>query len=355
MRRPVPDDGDGTRESSAPVKTPIHALVLCALFAAAGCGGGGGGLRSEPAAPAPQEEMEAPTPMPPPPLPLPPVSCIRTALGCISPAQYRQERQAIEDGHAGEDGFGNQWGLSAVRADRAWAQLELERGGGTAPGGGVTVGVVDTGIDAGHPAFAGKTVSEEFLGGAPDETGDRVSHGTAVAGVIAARPDASFTGAVDAARGVAWGADLAVFAVRTRAGGEVYVPVSLSSLGGGDDPWASRVRQVIDWRRGGRTVDFVNMSVGFHGIIDQYGERQLRDSIGGVIAALAQQGAADKTVFVWAAGNAHGDPARRPTSRPTRISAWRPSRTGRPCAASTPGRSRSCPACRRAFPSCAGT
>ena len=49
------------------------------------------------------------------------------------------------------------------------------------------------------------------------------------------------------------------------------------------------------------------MSVGFHGIVDQYGERQLRDGIGGVIAALAQPGAADKTVFVWAAGNAHGD------------------------------------------------
>ena len=236
------------------------------------------------------------------------MSCIRTALGCLSPAQYREERRAIEDGHAGEDGFRNQWGLSAVRADRAWAQLELEHGGGTAPGGGVTVGVFDSGIDAGHPAFAGKTVSEEFLDGAPDETGDRVSHGTAVAGVIAARPDASFTGAVDAAPGVAWGADLAVFALRTRESGGVYVPVSLSGLGGGDDdPWASRVRRVTDWRRGGRTVDFVNVSVGFHGIIDQYGERQLRDGLGGVIDALAQPGAADKTVFVWAAGNAHGD------------------------------------------------
>ena len=292
-----------------PVKTPIHALVLCALFAAAGCGGGGGGgLRSEPAAPAPPEDGEAQTPMPPQPLPLPPVSCIQTALGCISPAQYREERRAIEDGHAGAEGFRNQWGLGAVRADRAWAQLELERGAGTAPGGGVTVGVVDTGIDAGHPVFAGKTVSEEFLGDAPDETGDRRSHGTAVAGVIAARPDAAFTGAVDAAPGVAWGADLAVFAVRTGEAGEVYVPISLSGLGGGDDRWASRVRHVIDWRRGGRTLDFVNMSVGFHGIIDQYGERQLRDAFGEVIAALAQPGAADRTVFVWAAGNAHGDP-----------------------------------------------
>ena len=326
------------------MKTPIHALVLCALFAAAGCGGGGGGLRSDGA-----------TPMPPPPRPLPPVSCIRTALGCISPAQYRRERQAIEDGHAGADGFRNQWGLSAIRADRAWAQLELEHGGGTAPGGGVTVGVVDTGVDTGHPVFAGKTVSEEFLGGAPDETGDRTSHGTAVAGVIAARPDAAFTAEVDAAPGVAWGADLAVFAIRAGEGGGVYVPISLSGLGGADDPWASRARHVIDWRRGGRTLDFVNVSVGFHGIIDQYGEGQLRDGFGGLIAALAQPGAADKTVFVWAAGNAHGDPCEPADFAAAPHLCVEAVEDGGPCAASTPGRSRSCPACRRASPSCAGT
>ena len=199
-------------------------------------------------------------------------------------------------------------GLSTIRADRAWAQLELEHGSGTAPGSGITVGVIDTGIDTGHPAFAGKTVSEEFLGGATDETGDQRSHGTAVASVIVARPSATFTDAVTAARGVAWGADVAMFAIPAGSSGGNYVPVPLSSLDSVDDRWDSRFGHVINWSNGGRTIDFVNMSVGFHGIIDQYSEQQLRDNFGDAIAALAQTGASEKTVFIWAAGNAHGDP-----------------------------------------------
>ena len=56
------------------------------------------------------------------------------------------------------------------------------------PGTGVTVGVVDTGIDESHFAFDGKTVREEFFQGAVDEDGSKSSHGTAVASVIAATP-----------------------------------------------------------------------------------------------------------------------------------------------------------------------
>jgi stage II sporulation protein D len=48
----------------------------------------------------------------------------------------------------------------------------------------VLVGVVDTGIDAGHPEFAGKiAASRSFVGGSVD---DEVGHGTFVAGEIAA-------------------------------------------------------------------------------------------------------------------------------------------------------------------------
>ena len=65
---------------------------------------------------------------------------------------------------------------------------------------------------------------------------------------------------------------------------------------------------MTNWTIGGRTLDFVNVSVGYHGIIDQYSEQEIRDSFGASIAAIAQAGVADKTVFVWAAGNAHGDP-----------------------------------------------
>ena len=214
----------------------------------------------------------------------------------------------IEEAHSGEEDFTNQWGLSTIRADRAWAQLELEHGIGTEPGSGRTVGVIDTGIDTEHPVFAGKTVTEHIFSGTGDETGDELSHGTAVASVIVGRPSPEFTEEVDAARGVAWGADVAMFAIEAGAGGPAYAPISLAGLGSADDRWVPRFDHVLDWSRDGRTLDFVNVSVGFEGIIEQYGEQELRDGIGDAIAALAQDGETRKTVFVWAAGNAHGDP-----------------------------------------------
>ena len=154
--------------------------------------------------------------------------------------------------------------------------------------------------------FAGKTVSEHFFSGASDETGVIRSHGTAVAGVIVGDPSAAFTAQVTAPRGVARGADVAMFAIAAGSGGGRYVPVSLTGLNGADNRWDSWLSHVINW--GSRTIDFVNMSVGYSGIIESYSEQNLRANFGDSIGALAQAGVADKTVFVWAAGNAHGDP-----------------------------------------------
>ena len=232
---------------------------------------------------------------------------MQTVLGCLTQTQYATQRKRLEDEHNGEDDFQHQWGLSTIRADRAWAQLELEHGVGTAPGAGQTVGVIDTGIDTGHKVFAGKTVTEHIFSGTGDAAGDEESHGTAVASVIVGRPSAAFTAKVDAARGVAWGADVAMFAIDS---GSIFVneyfPVLLTWVAIGDDRWGPRFTHVINWSSGGRTLDFVNVSVGFDGIIDQYSTQELRDNFGDAIAALAQNGAAEKTVFVWAAGNAHG-------------------------------------------------
>ena len=80
--------------------------------------------------------------------------------------QYDAQRAQIEITHNGEEDFKNQWGLTAIRADRAWAILELEHGIGTAPGSGQTVGLIDTGIDEGHQLFDGKTLHESLLLGA---------------------------------------------------------------------------------------------------------------------------------------------------------------------------------------------
>ena len=178
------------------------------------------------------------------------------------------------------------------------------------PGSGQTIGFIDTGIDTRHPVFAGKTVTEEFFSGATDEDGSVSSHGTAVASVAVGRPSAEYaadppTGVV-APRGVARGADVAMFALSAGSGGGQYVPISLTGLNGARQRWAGRLNQVINWNSG--TIDFVNLSVGFPGIIEQYSQQQLRDNFGAAIAALAQPGAQDKTVFVWSAGNAHGKP-----------------------------------------------
>ena len=246
------------------------------------------------------------------PEPEPPVvspACVETVIGCLVPERYEVERQTIADAHSGKVDFKNQWGLTLIQADVAYAQLQLEYGIGSDVGSGQTVGLIDTGIDAGHPVFAGKTISEHISGNAQDETGESFSHGTAVASVIAARRGATFNyvGA-EPAHGVAWGADIAMLAIPTGSGGGTYVPVTVTGQTSADGRWASRLSHMTNWTIGGRTLDFVNVSVGYHGIIDQYSEQEIRDSFGASVAAIAQAGVADKTVFVWAAGNAHGDP-----------------------------------------------
>ena len=183
----------------------------------------------------------------------------------------------IEADHGAEEDFRNQWGLKAIRADRAYAHLELEHGAGTQPGSGQTVGLIDTGIDTAHQVFAGKTVTEEHLNNAPEETGDERSHGTAVASVIVERPSAAFTASVTAARGVARGADVAMFAVPAGSGGGNYVPISLPGLASADDRWATRFNHVINWSNGGQSIDFVKLGIHFALVSPTFGFRGCDD------------------------------------------------------------------------------
>jgi subtilisin family serine protease len=78
-----------------------------------------------------------------------------------------------------------QWGLLQVGAPAAWA---------SSTGAGITVGVVDSGIDASHEDLAGKVLDGADCVGSngnpaacvPGGTTDVVGHGTHVAGIIAA-------------------------------------------------------------------------------------------------------------------------------------------------------------------------
>ena len=70
-----------------------------------------------------------------------------------------------------------QWHLGAVQAFDAWAQRP------TLPG--MRVAIVDSGVDAGHPEFAGRIAeAKSFVGGSARR--DAHGHGTFIAGLIAA-------------------------------------------------------------------------------------------------------------------------------------------------------------------------
>lgn len=74
-------------------------------------------------------------------------------------------------------GEGN-WGLTAIGAQRAWSRFGVR-------GAGVRVGNIDTGVDAGSPALAGRVAAwRDFVSGRPAPYDDN-GHGTHTAGTIA--------------------------------------------------------------------------------------------------------------------------------------------------------------------------
>jgi Subtilase family len=99
--------------------------------------------------------------------------------------------------YAGGDRTDVQWSLAATHAAAAWR---------VSTGQGVTVAVVDTGVDAGNPDLAGAVVDpahfEPATGRIVAGAGtDLEGHGTHVAGIIAARADGrGVTGVAPSAR-----------------------------------------------------------------------------------------------------------------------------------------------------------
>lgn len=73
--------------------------------------------------------------------------------------------------------FSSAWHLTKIQAPTAWD---------TATGGGVTIAILDSGVDSSHPDFAGKLVSGWNFYDNNSNTADVYGHGTQVAGVAAA-------------------------------------------------------------------------------------------------------------------------------------------------------------------------
>ena len=264
-------------------------LLLAASLALAACGGGSGGGGAPPGETTPGETS-------------PP--CVQTRdHGCISVSAFEERAAEAAQTFAEQPGFANQWGLETIGAHRAYANLALRYGSAEEHGTGVTVGVLDTGIDQQHPQFRNQRIPETLILGAVDEVGTGSSHGTAVASVIAGQDSPELAGD---APGVAPGADLVVFALPLGRPSPLYEPVSLAGLSRNNALWTTIFDTITASRQGSRTIDFLNLSFGNPGIIDNYSEPELRQLFGPAIVAMAQKELEEKIILVWAAGNANG-------------------------------------------------
>ncbi|MDQ7803094.1 S8 family serine peptidase [Amycolatopsis sp. A133] len=135
------------------------------------------------------------------PAPTPPAATTVRTLPSVRGAALRQDRRRATEfwswltaGAALRAGIDQVWldGLAEPALDVSVPQI-----GGPAAwqagytGSGVTVGVLDTGVEADHPDLAGKVVeAQDFTGTRPDASDD-LGHGTHVAGIIAGTGAAS--------------------------------------------------------------------------------------------------------------------------------------------------------------------
>ena len=195
--------------------------------------------------------------------------------------------------------FVGQWSLSEIRADYAYAR------GFT--GAGVTVGIIDTGVDPDHVAFDDKLHSQSGVASRSCPGGtcsfssirDTGSHGTAVGGLIAAAKLGNQM------HGVAYDAELLMIGIQLGRGTPEYRPVDLSN--GPAFRSLDEQGQGIYRRISGQTR-IVNHSFGYEGVVTDYTASEYRGAFGRTIDALLQAGTPDseKIILVWAAGNSYG-------------------------------------------------
>lgn len=249
--------------------------------------GGGGGNPTRPLSPAPTPDMMVtPDPLP--------------------PSRASDFRSLEYDGDT--------WHLAAVNAAGAYARLADRRSvepSALMPGESVNIGIIDTGILSSHFELQGARISDKvvspednplFLPLLPDI---RVygSHGTSTSSVIVAQRGPSPT--TFNFHGVAWGANLKMFAVQLGSGapGILYMPVNLAVSGTNIEEFMEPILDSV--LTPDEDIDITNMSFGFDGLIENYHAADLRTHMGRIISKVAQNDRtlAEKTLIVISASN----------------------------------------------------
>ena len=190
-------------------------------------------------------------------------------------------------------------GLALINASSAYA-----RG---ADGSGVSLGIIDSGVYAQHLEFADGLGNKVTLvgsdyGGGNQRSNDALSHGTMVAGVLAANRDDRNQGSFNM-HGVAYNADIHVYEIPLQPSDGPYDPVGLTDLDfGTDNYFASRFAAMTD------EVDIINMSFGFSGLVTDYSASAIQSRLGNSLDALRQshRPLGSRAIFVVSAGNGFG-------------------------------------------------
>ena len=255
--------------------------LFLSLLIIIGCGGGGGGSSNVNNASA----VSVP-PTPPP-----------------TPTQSFDELKAEFEGHYE---YSNHWGLSTINAAAAYA-----RG---ATGKNITIGITDSGLDDSHSEIDASRLSNDsalsYLDYTPNTRQQR--HGTMVTSVAAGTLRKVATTPM---HGVAFDADVLFVAIQLAEPDPDYEPVDLGNVDDsgnvtsapdftGIDNFFKQLFEIFN----DFNVDIVNNSYGFSGNVIDYTESQVRFAFPKTIEEMAQVGVPDseKTIYVWAAGNAGG-------------------------------------------------
>ncbi len=261
-------------------------VLIATLFFLIGCSGGGGSSGGSPQGQNTSPPSNpAPTPDPDP-----------------DPAPSLSFDELVSQ-YENNDEYQDQWGLAAINASSAYA-----RG---ATGEGIVIGITDSGLDTTHDEIAASRVLPEsnLTYSNYNPTTSQQRHGTMVASVAAGTLSETNMSSM---HGVAFDADILFTAIQLAEPDEDYDPVDLGDTDTtpgevnedftGIDNFFSNLFEIYNVAE----VDIVNNSYGYSGNVIDYTESQIRSAFPKTIEEMAQANTpdSDKTIYVWAAGNA---------------------------------------------------